>query len=99
MSEHLEVVLFDVPAERRDVFLARRPAAIAALRRAFPGLLDARLAEFDDGTWIDVVRWRSREEAEAAAAGLPQLEEAGAWASLIAEVRSMRHAALRHVVD
>jgi hypothetical protein len=98
MSEHLEVVLFDVAPGQRDAFLARRPAALAALGAAFPGLLDARLAEFDDGTWIDVVRWRSRAEAEAAAAGLAELEDARAWAGLIAEVRSMRHAEIRHAV-
>ncbi len=98
MSEHLEVVLFDVAPEQHAAFLARRPAAIAALREAFPGLLDARLAQFDDGTWIDVLRWGSRAEAEAAAAGLMDLEDARAWAGLITEVRTVQHAEVRHAV-
>lgn len=99
MTEHLELVHFDVAPEQRDELLSLRPGAIDALRSAYPGLLDARLAELDDGTWMDVVRWRSREEAEAAAAGMPELEAARAWVSLIAEVRDMRHAAVRHAVQ
>ncbi len=99
MSEHLEIVLFDVAPERRDAFLAARPAAIAALRGAFPRLLDAPHAPFDHGGWLDVVRWRSRAEAEAAAAGFAQVEAARAWAAHIGEVRSTRHAALRDVLE
>ncbi len=95
MSEYLDIVEFTVDEEDIQAFLGRRPTAVAALRGAYPGLLDARLARFDDGTWVDVVRWRSRTEAEAAAAGMPEVAEAASWAGLISGVTSMRHAALR----
>jgi hypothetical protein len=49
----LEVVRFTAAAEDRQAFLRDRPAAIAALRKRFSGLLDAALAELDDGTWIE----------------------------------------------
>lgn len=95
MSERLEIVEFTVGDRDVVAFLARRPAAVAALGEAFDGLLDARLARFDDGTWVDVVRWRSLEEAKAAAAGMSDVAEAASWAGLIAVVTSMRHAALQ----
>jgi hypothetical protein len=91
MSEALEVVRFTVATEDRAAFLRDRPAAIAALRERFAGLLDATLAELDDGTWIDVLRWRSREEAIEAAQHFRSVPAAAAWASRIAEVREMVH--------
>ena len=95
MGEALEVVRFTVPREEREAFLRDRPAAIAALRDRFDGLLDATLAELDDGTWIDVLRWRSREEALAAAEQFASVPDAAAWASRITEVREMIHGEIR----
>jgi hypothetical protein len=37
--------------------LARRAALLAAVRDAFPEFVGARLAQRDDGTWLDVWRW------------------------------------------
>lgn len=94
MPETLELVRFTVDAECREACLRLRPAAIEALRAAHPGLLDARLAEQDDGTFIDVLWWRSRDDAEAAAAAFPQIPAARDWAATISEVQEMRHATL-----
>lgn len=98
MPEALEVVRLTVPADRRDAFLRDRGAAIDALRERFAGLPDATLAELDDGTWVDVLRWRSRAEAVAAFEGLPSLPEAAAWAGLIGEVREALHGDVHHLV-
>ena len=98
MSEALEIVRLTVAPEERAAFLRERPMAIAALRRRFGGLLDATLAELDDGTWIDVIRWRSREEALEAAEAFPSLPEAASWARRIAEVREMLHGEVRDIV-
>ena len=96
MTEHLEIVTFTLHPGARDAFLAGRPAAIGALAARFPALLDARLAEGEDGVWTDVVRWRTLDDARAAAEAFRQIPEAGAWAGHIAEVRELRHAAIRH---
>jgi len=96
MTEHLEIVTFTLHPGARDAFLAGRPAALAALAGRFPGLLDARLGEGEDGVWTDVVRWRSLAEAQAAAQAFSQVPEAATWAAHIAEVRELRHAAIRH---
>jgi hypothetical protein len=99
MGEVLEVVLFTVKDGERDAFLDERGPAIAALAAACPGLLDARLAEYEDGTWIDVLRWRSLDEARAATERMPQLDAARRWAAHIAEVRDFRHATLHDLRD
>ena len=96
MSEHLEIVTFTLHPGARDAFVAGRPAAIGALAARFPALLDARLAEGEDGVWTDVVRWGTLEDARRAAEAFPQIPEARAWAAHIADVRELRHAAIRH---
>jgi hypothetical protein len=40
---------------------------VRALQRAFPDALAAWLTKEDDGSWLDLVLWRSREAAEEAA--------------------------------
>ena len=97
-AEHLEVVLFTVKQGERDAFLARRPAAMEVLA-GYDGFVDARLAEYEDGTWIDVVQWRSLEEAKAAADTVLEHEAARDWGQHIDEVRDFRHAALHHLGD
>ena len=97
-EQHLEVVLFTVRAGERDAFLAKRPAAYAALAR-YDGFVDARLAEYDDGTWIDVVQWRSLAEAKAAAETFLEHEAARDWGQHIDAVRDFRHARLHHLPD
>jgi quinol monooxygenase YgiN len=94
MAETVEIVRFTVDPDRREEFLWLRPAAINALRSAHGGLIEAWLVEQDDGTFIDLVHWRSREEAVAAAAAFPQIQAAQEWLSTIAEVNDMVHATL-----
>lgn len=96
MSDTYEYVRFTLHADRREAFLAERPAAIAAVRAAFPGLLQARLVEHDDGSWSDHVLWRSREEAERAAAEFTQLPAVRQWVSHIDQVREISHGVVRH---
>jgi hypothetical protein len=62
--------------------LARRATLIDAVRRAYPGLIQAQLARVDDQTWVDAWRWESRGNAEAAIANVPNIPEAGAAFSL-----------------
>ncbi len=71
--------------------LELRPAMIEAVRARFPELIDARLVRLDDGTWLDVVRWRSREAADAAAAAFGEIPEAREMGELIEEVVAFEH--------
>jgi hypothetical protein len=61
-----------------EAMLEKRAALIAAVRKSYPGLLQAQLAMADDETWIDAWRWDSRESAQAAISNVPAIPEAGA---------------------
>jgi Antibiotic biosynthesis monooxygenase len=86
-----EFAEFTVAPEDERALLEGRAEMVTALGRAFPGLLGAWLTRQDDGSWLDVVLWRSREEALEAAARINELPEARAWFRHIAETRGLRH--------
>lgn len=96
MSEYLEMVRFTVKPGAREAFLAGREAAIGALKERFPAMLGAQLAEYEDGSWVDVVRWSNLDDAKAAAEQFPEIEAARDWLNHIDEVGEMAHAAVRH---
>jgi hypothetical protein len=89
-----EFATFTVHDADEAALLAKRPAMIEALQRAFPGALAAWLVKQDDGSWLDVVLWRSRHEAEEAARTIDDIPKAREWFRHIAESRGIRHAAV-----
>ena len=88
--------LLSVRPEDEPALIAERPEMIAALRRAFPGALAAWLCKRDDGTWLEVVLWRSRAEAEEAARRIDEVPEARHWFGLIAESHGLQHLSVAH---
>lgn len=98
MSTTMELVRFRVTPGREEEFGRARVAAAEALA-TLPGLVSAVLSRGEDGTWVDVVLWRSREEALAADAAMregqvpaPLLE----WAAMITQVESFTHLQVVH---
>jgi hypothetical protein len=91
-----EIAEFTVAPEDESALLEGRPGMIEALRRAFPGLLAAWLTKQDDGSWLDVLLWSSREAAADAAARVNEVPEAQAWFRHIAESRGLRHVEVAH---
>jgi hypothetical protein len=91
MSLTFELAAFTVRQENEAALVAERAEMIAALQRAFPAALAAWLTRQDDGSWLDVVLWRSREDAEEAARNVHSVPEAKAWFRHIAESRGLRH--------
>jgi hypothetical protein len=69
---------------------------IAALQRAFPGVIAAWLAKRDDGSWVDVILWRSREEAEHAAKHADGVPAVNAWFGHIAASDALQHVEVAH---
>ena len=65
--------------------LSRRVALEAGVREKQPGLLDIRLVRLDDGTYLDVLRWESREAADAATELFAEVPEAGEIHSFLPE--------------
>ena len=82
MSEFYEIVHAKVRDGAEEEMLSRRPVLEAGVREKLPGLLDIRLVRLDDGTYLDVLRWQSREAADAAIekfAEVPEAEEIHAF--------------------
>jgi hypothetical protein len=78
----LRLTRFKTDPTDTEAMLERRAALIAAVRRSYPGLLQAQLAMVDDETRIDAWRWDSRESAQAAIGNVSAIPEAGAAFSL-----------------
>jgi heme-degrading monooxygenase HmoA len=77
MPEFYDIVHAKVREGAEDEMVRRRPALEARVRAKLPGLLDIRLVRLDDGTYIDVLRWESREAADAAIEKFADVPEAG----------------------
>lgn len=73
------------PASAAEL-IARRAELISAVRAAFTGLTETRLARVGEDTWVDMWRWDSRASMQAALAGAPSLPEAAAAFSLTSDV-------------
>jgi hypothetical protein len=86
-----ELASFRVAPDKEASLVKERPAMVGALRRTFPGALGAWLTRQDDGSWMDIVLWRSREEAEDAARRIAEIPEAEAWFRHIDESYGLRH--------
>jgi hypothetical protein len=91
MALTFELAAFTVRPEDEAALISERAEMIQALQRAFPAALAAWLTRQDDGSWLDVILWRSRQDAEEAARSIDLVPEAKAWFRHIAESRGLRH--------
>jgi heme-degrading monooxygenase HmoA len=76
MPEFYEIVHAVVRPGAEEEMLSRMPALQAGVREKLPGLLDISLVRLDDGTYLDVLRWESREAADAAIEKFADVPEA-----------------------
>jgi hypothetical protein len=96
MTRTFELAQFTVREGEEALLVVERPEMITALQRAFPAALAAWLTRQDDGSWLDVILWRSRDAADEAARRINELPEARSWFSHIAESRGLRHVDVVH---
>lgn len=87
----IELARFTIHPGAEPQLLAERPAMLDALRRRFSGCLAAYLTKEDDGSWLDVVLWRSGEEAQQAAEVIATIPACASWFRHIAESGGLRH--------
>ncbi|MDX8533851.1 hypothetical protein RFM41_22045 [Mesorhizobium sp. VK25A] len=66
MTETLEIVTFRLKPGAEAGFVASNGIMTDWLARQ-PGFLGRHLGRLEDGSWVDVVRWQSMEQARAAA--------------------------------
>ncbi|MCU7723569.1 hypothetical protein ODJ79_07580 [Actinoplanes sp. KI2] len=92
MTMVMEFARFTIHEGAEAQMIADRPAMLAALRARFPACLAAYLTREEDGTWLDVLLWRSHTEAEESARLIATIPECAAWLAHIAESGGLRHA-------
>ncbi|MBB4742619.1 hypothetical protein BJY16_006078 [Actinoplanes octamycinicus] len=92
MMKAMELARFTVDPQDVEAMLAARPAMVTALRERFSGFESLRLVRLDERTWLDVVIWASRAQADEAAATVGDMPECRAAFAYIKEVVSMEHA-------
>jgi hypothetical protein len=91
MAMAIELARFRVHEGSESTLVAERPAMITALKNRFPACLAAFLTKEDDGSWLDIVLWRSRQEAVQAAQEIDAVPECAAWFRHIASSDGLRH--------
>lgn len=92
----LEVVTLRLASGADRAAFITGAQAVDRLLAVTPGNLGRCLAEAPDGSWIDVVGWRDRAAAEAAAATLPAAQAAQVWfANMDPDSITMRHLDVR----
>jgi hypothetical protein len=96
MAVTFELAHFAVREGEEEALVAERPAMVRALQDAFPDALAAWLTRHDDGSWLDVILWRSREAAEEAAQRVDEIAEARSWFRHIAASHGLRHVEVVH---
>ena len=96
MALTFELAHFVVHEGNEEALLAERPAMVRALQEAFPNALAAWLARQDDGSWLDVILWQSRQSAEEAARRIDEVAEARSWFRHIAASHGPRHVEVIH---
>jgi Antibiotic biosynthesis monooxygenase len=77
---------FKVDPGRAEEMTVKRAELISAVRAAFPGLTEARLARVSEDTWVDMWRWDSPARMRAALASAPSLPQAAAAFSLASDL-------------
>jgi hypothetical protein len=90
MALTIEFARFRIHDGAEAQLVAERPGMVEAMRRRFPACLAAYLTREDDGSWLDVVLWRSRAEAEEPARLIDSVPECAAWFRHIAESGGLR---------
>ncbi|MGW7642934.1 hypothetical protein [Streptomyces bobili] len=95
MSATIEYVRFD--ADDPAALTAHREQLVALLRERYgDGFQGAHLAQFEDGTVMDLIIWSSAAVAERAAEEMPADPRAQGFFSRIGTVHEMRHAQVLH---
>jgi hypothetical protein len=82
----LRMTRFKLNGADADEMVAGRNALVAAVRQAYPGLTEARLAKLDEETWLDTWRWSSRAHAQAALDHVSEIPQAAEAFSLVKDV-------------
>lgn len=92
MTQAIEMVRFTAKSGEEEALVNERPEMLEVLSAECPGMLSAQLAKTEEGNWLDVVVWKSREQALSAAEKAPRIPACATWFSHMDQVIAMEHA-------
>ncbi|MGW3607048.1 antibiotic biosynthesis monooxygenase [Micromonospora sp. NPDC005161] len=78
----ITVTRFTIEPDTAAALRTRHADLVAAIRAATPGLVETRLGQVDEQTWIGIWRWDSAQRLQAAGRIAPELPETAATFSL-----------------
>jgi hypothetical protein len=81
----LELASFRAHPKHVAVLLGRGGPLVRALRKRYPGLRKMQVARVEDGSWLQLSFWDTREGAEAAAREVFDMPEMGDWLAQVDE--------------
>lgn len=96
MGLAIELARFRVPDAAVSAMLEERPGMVAALKKRFPACLAAYLTREDDGSFLDVIVWESRDQAVEAARLVDTVPECKSWFRHISQSGGLRHVEVLH---
>ena len=86
MSECLEIIRYRPKAGAEDALLEERDKMLADIRARHSGLLRAEMSKLDDNTYIDVLRWESKDHADTANADHENIPGFVSWVQNVDEI-------------
>jgi hypothetical protein len=99
MTRVIEVAKFRVRPGRAEALREEHGEAIAALQRAFPGLLRVRLIHLGGEVWADVADWADEHVARAATHEAMSIAPFAQWTRNVAADLSLDHGTVESTVE
>lgn len=79
----VEIVLFKLNTDVPEAAFLQAAEAVTPALRAMPGFIDRTLLKDENGQWLDLMHWQSREAALKAAEIFPTLECAKPFGAML----------------
>jgi hypothetical protein len=92
VPECLEIISFRVKPGAEAGLVEDRPRMVEQIRERHPALLSATLVHLDADTYVDLLRWRSKEEADTANADHDNIPGFVDWVAHVGELISFETA-------
>jgi heme-degrading monooxygenase HmoA len=95
MSQIVEVIRLQVPADRADLLVSRRPAVDAEVGK-LAGFEGSELIHIADDQWMLLVYWATRADVVAAQRVTEKLQIITDWIAIAEKVLAFNTAEIRH---
>ena len=89
MPRTIEIARFTVDESQEEAFLAERDAMSEAAKERFEGFVDEMLVKLEDGSYLSIWTWETREHCDQAMVRIDQVPLVTSWLAHIEKDVSM----------